>query len=67
MKPLFNALKDRLWNEPVFFLTLLSILGVVLNDEVPLPAWTQALALGLFGFATRAVVTGPKTAERSAR
>jgi hypothetical protein len=62
MLPILKALKDRLLNEPVFFLSAASAAALVLNDSIPLPAWVKAVAALVAGLAARSVVTGPKTA-----
>lgn len=56
MLPLLKSLKDRLLNEPTFFLYACSVAAVVVADQVDLPGWVAAVAVAVFGVANRAVV-----------
>ena len=57
MLPILRALKDRLLNEPAFFLSALAAGAVVVQQQVDLPGFVAPVAVVLFGLATRAVVT----------
>lgn len=56
MLPILKALKERLLNEPAFFLSACAAAATVLADQVELPVWMSAGAVVLAGLATRAVV-----------
>lgn len=64
MLPILRALRERLLNEPAFFLSTLAAGATVAAQLVELPVWVAPVAVVLFGVATRAVVT-PERLVRS--
>jgi uncharacterized PurR-regulated membrane protein YhhQ (DUF165 family) len=66
MLPILKALKDRLLNEPAFFLSALAAAAVVVQQQVELPGWVSPVAVVLGGLATRAVVV-PVAKARATR
>lgn len=56
MLPILKALKDRLLNEPAFFLAACAAAAVVVQQQVDLPGWVAPVCVLVFGLATRAVV-----------
>jgi hypothetical protein len=67
MLPILRALKDRLLNEPTFFLYPLSAAAVVVADQVSLPGWVAPAAIAVFGVANRAVVVPERNVRAKRR
>lgn len=57
MLPILKALKDRLLNEPAFFIQSATAAGTLVATLVALPFWVAPVAIFLGGIATRAVVS----------
>ena len=67
MLPILRSLKDRLLNEPAFFLSACAAVAVVVQQQVDLPGWVAPVAVLLGGVATRAVVVPARKAAAQRR